>query len=129
MTVVRYPAAYIRINHDHGRDPVIRTIQQHAIAALTRGQGWPEPMVYLDQDWPGLITGGGTALAALTAAIGAGRHDAVLLVGPRAIQGCPSHLLRKLLFSCSRHGVSVDYVMPAEQPEWPDRPTELGMAK
>jgi hypothetical protein len=88
------------------------TIQRRAIAALTCRHGWPEPMVYLDQDWPGLFVGDGTALAALTAAIGAGRHDAVLLVGPRAMLGCPSHLLRRLLSSCTRHGVSVDYVMP-----------------
>ena len=109
MTNIRRPAAYIRTNPYWGL--VTRTARQQAVAELTRSHGWPEPEFYLDEDAGDLAAGGGTALAALTAAIGAGRHDTVLFAGPGAIYACPSHLLRRLLSSCSRHGVSVECLM------------------
>lgn len=111
MTETKHPAAYVRA--DPGRDPATIIAQRSAVLDLITAQGWPEPTLYLDEDWSGVLADHETALAALAAAISAGRHDAVLLVGPRAIRGCPAHLLRRLLFSCSRHGVSVDYVIPA----------------
>jgi hypothetical protein len=106
---MRRPAAYIRTNPNWGL--VARAAAQHALTELTRSHGWPEPELYLDEDTDEFAADGKTALAALTAAIGAGRHDSVLLAGPGVIYGCPSHLLRRLLASCSRHGVSVDCLM------------------
>ncbi len=111
MTETKHPAAYVRT--DPGCCPATINARRSAVVDLIAAQGWPEPTVYLDEDWPGVLADSETALAALAAAINAGRHDAVLLVGPRAIRGCPAHLLRRLLFNCSRHGVSVDYVIPA----------------
>jgi len=99
------PAAYIRVRFP--ADPAARAIQQSAILDLADRNGWPEPAVYFDRDQPGYDS----ALAELTAAITAGRHDAVLLVGPGAIRGCPGHLLQDLLASCTRQGVSVDYLI------------------
>jgi hypothetical protein len=110
VTDITRPAAYIRAGVDW--DAVIRTAQHQAIANLTRSHGWPEPQLYLDQDQADPAPGDGGALAALTAAISAGRHDAVLIVGPGVIHNCQSHLLWRLLWHCSRHGVSVDYLMP-----------------
>jgi len=107
----KHPAAYVRT--DPGCGPATISAQRSAVLDLITAQGWPEPTVYHDENWPGALADDETALAALAAAINAGRHDAVLLVGPRAIRGCPAHLLRRLLFNCSRHGVSVDYVIPA----------------
>lgn len=111
MKETKHPAAYVRT--DPGCAPATINAQRSAVLDLIAAQGWPEPTLYQDENWPGAPTGNESALAALAAAINAGRHDAVLLVGPRAIRGCPAHLLRRLLFSCSRHGVSVDYVIPA----------------
>jgi hypothetical protein len=44
-------------------------------------------------------TGPRPALAMLSATIGAGRHDAVLMTSPCAISGLRAHLM-SLLFSC-----------------------------
>jgi hypothetical protein len=108
MTETKHPAAYVRTNSACG--PATIVAQRSAVLDLIAAHGWPEPAVYLDEEG---LAENETALAALAAAVDAGRHDAVLLVGPHAIRGCPAHLLRRLLFNCSRHGVSVDYVVPA----------------
>ena|SRR5579863_9333388 len=110
MTETKHPAAYARTGPDRGQATI--AAQRSAVLDLIRAKGWPEPTVYLDEDRPEVTSDGETALAALAAAINAGRHDAVLLVGPRLIRGCPAHLLRRLLYNCSRHGVSVDYLFP-----------------
>jgi DNA invertase Pin-like site-specific DNA recombinase len=110
MTETKHPAAYVRADPARGQATIVA--QRSAVLDLIAAQGWPEPTVYADEDRPEVSSDGETALAALTAAINAGRHDAVLLVGPRAIRGCPAHLLRRLLVNCSRHGVRVDYVIP-----------------
>lgn len=109
MTETKHPAAYVRTGPGRGQATMVA--QRSAVLDLITAQGWPEPTVYTDEDRSEVTSDGETALAALAAAINAGRHDAVLLVGPRAIRGCPAHLLRRLLFNCSRHGVSVDYVI------------------
>ncbi len=109
MTQPRRPAAYVRV--DSGKDPVSQAARQGTIADLARRNGWPEPMIYLDQDQPE-HRADASALVELAAAVNAGQHSAVLLVGPRAIHGCPTHLLHGLFRSCSRHGISVDFLLP-----------------
>lgn len=111
MTETKHPAAYARTVPGCGHKTVVD--QRSAVLDLIVAKGWPEPTVYLDEDRAEATADNETALAALAAAVNAGRHDAVLLVGLRAVHGCPAHLLRRLLFNCSRHGVSVDYVIPA----------------
>lgn len=106
----RQPAAYIRVRSS--ADPATRAAQRSAISDVADRNGWPEPTVYLDRDQ----SGHDPALTALTAAITAGRHNAVMLVGPGAIRGCPGPSLRGLLASCTAQGVSVDYLMPAPEP-------------
>jgi len=122
--VVRHPAAYIRVDLDI--DCIITAVQQQVIASLTCRHGWPDLEIYLDEDRAGWA--GGDAIGALIAAVVAGRHDAVIFVGPGILYRCPAHLLRQLLSSCSRHGVSVDYLMPAQdalsQGRWPAPPPD-----
>lgn len=110
MTQPRRPAAYIRVDSDC--DPVSQAARQGTIADLARRNGWPEPIIYLDHDQPE-HRAGATALAELAAAVNAGRHSAVLLVGPGAVHGCPAHLLHGLFRDCNRQGISVDFLLPA----------------
>jgi hypothetical protein len=107
------PAAYIRVNSV--ADPTVQAARQVLVADLARRDGWSDPVIYVDQNRPGQLADLGSALAELTAAVNAGRHSAVLLVGPGAIQGCPAHLLHRLLSNCCKQGVRVDY-LPATGP-------------
>jgi hypothetical protein len=78
--------------------------------------------VYADEG-TGPAGSGTPALAMLSAAIGAGRHDAVLMPSPSAMGGLHACLM-SLLLSCTRHGVAVEIVLtpaatadaPAGQP-------------
>jgi hypothetical protein len=110
VTQPRRPAAYGRV--DSGSDAVSRAARQGTIADLARRNGWPEPMIYLDQDQPEHCADA-AALVELAAAVTAGRHSAVLLVGTGAIHGCPAHLLQGLLRDCSRQGITVDFLLSA----------------
>ena len=69
---------------------------------------WPEPAVYADEG-PVLAEGYGPELARLSAAIAAGRHDAVMIPGPGIISGKPADLMA-FLFRCTRHGVAVEFI-------------------
>src|ERR1019366_4486155 len=61
---------------------------------------------------------GAPALATLSAAIGAGRHDAVLVISPCAIGGLPPCLM-SLLLSCPRHGAAAGSSLPRQQLQVP----------
>jgi hypothetical protein len=50
----------------------------------------------------------------LSAAIGGGRHDAVLMISPCAIGGLHPCLM-SLLLSCARHGVAAGSSLPRRQ--------------
>jgi hypothetical protein len=71
-------------------------------------------MVYSDDD-PGLADRYGPALARLEAAIVAGRYDALLLAGPGMADGCMPALLMRLLFDCTKYGVTVE-ILPSSNP-------------
>jgi Resolvase, N terminal domain len=103
------PAAYIRIVSRPGAQPPAR--QREAIIEVARDRGWPEPVVYAD-DGRATADGYGPALAMLSAAIGAGRHDMVIMPGPGVISRSPAHLMA-FLFRCTHHGVAVEFLSPA----------------
>ncbi len=103
------PAAYIRIVSRPGERPSDR--QREAIIEVARDRGWPEPVVYAD-DGQATADGYGPALSTLSAAIGAGRHDMVIMPGPSVISRSPAHLMA-FLFRCNHHGVAVEFVSPA----------------
>jgi Resolvase, N terminal domain len=103
------PAAYIRIVSRPGAQPPAR--QREAIIAVARDRGWPEPVVYAD-DGRATANGYGPALAKLSAAVGAGRHDMVIMPGPGVISRSPAHLMA-FLFRCNHHGVAVEFLSPA----------------
>ena len=102
------PAAYIRVAA--GSRTLASARQRNAILKAARQRGWPEPAVYAD-DGPSQADGYGPALAMLTAAIGAGRHDAVIMPAAGVISSSPA-LMMAFLFRCSHHGVAVEFVSP-----------------
>ena len=121
------PAAYIRIVSRPGVQPPAR--QREAIIAVARDRGWPEPVVYAD-DGRATADGYGPALAKLSAAVGAGRHDMVIMPGPGVISRSPAHLMA-FLFRCNHHGVAVEFISPApadaflmRPPHAPDHPRQ-----
>jgi hypothetical protein len=123
------PAAYIRIVSRPGAPSPAR--QREAIIEVARERGWPEPVVYAD-DGRATADGYGPALAMLSAAVGAGRHDMVIMSGPGVISRSPAHLMA-FLFRCNHHGVAVEFVSPAtaadaflmRPPAAPQRPPPL----
>ena len=123
------PAAYIRIVSRPGAQPPAR--QREAIIEVARERDWPEPVVYADDGRP-TADGYGPALAMLSAAVGAGRHDVVIMPGPGVISRSPAHLMA-FLFRCNHHGVAVEFVSPAtaadsflmRPPAAPERPPLL----
>jgi hypothetical protein len=119
MTDPTRPAAYIC--GDQGGDA--QTLARLAQAAVERAseRGWPEPAVYADagQDLAGAHAPG---LASLSAAVSAGRHDAVLITGPSLARPGPEYLM-EFLFRCTQQGVLVDFLSPpAAPPEVPGPP-------
>jgi hypothetical protein len=106
MDCVR-PAAYIRAAPGDA-DDLAR--QCGAAAEGARQRGWPPPAVYAGDD-PDLADGHAPALARLTAAIEAGRHDALLITDPGAVTGTATHLMG-LLLRCTRNGVVVGFLLP-----------------
>ncbi len=56
--------------------------------------------------------GYGPALDRLSAAIEAGRHDAVIMPDSGVVSRSPARLMA-FLFRCSHHGVAVEFVSPA----------------
>ena len=108
MTVPLRPAAYIRIASGHGALPPPQ--QRSAISEVARQRGWPEPAIYADQG-PVPADGYGPALSMLSAAIGAGRHDALIMPGPGVVSRSPGHLMA-FLFRCTHHGVAVEFLSP-----------------
>ncbi len=131
MRMPMRPAAYIRIVSRPGAQPPAR--QREAIIEVARERGWPEPVVYADDGRP-TADGYGPALAMLSAAVGAGRHDVVIMPGPGVISRSPAHLMA-FLFRCNHHGVAVEFVSPAtaadaflmRPPTAPERPPLLGL--
>jgi hypothetical protein len=98
MGTPHYPAAYLRVGSLAG---------QLAMVEAAAERGWPEPDLYTgpaDAGSPAL------ALAELTAAIAAGRHDAVLLAIPPADQPA----IMELLAACTKHGVTVSFLAPGQ---------------
>jgi len=104
----RHPAAYICA----GRAPGALVLRQHAVAEAAHERGWPAPAVYTDEGDPGLAGEYTPALATLVAAIGAGRHDALMVSGLGAISGGPAYLMTRLLLPCIRQGVAVEILPP-----------------
>ncbi len=109
MSVPIRPAAYIRIDSRPGAPPAPR--QREAIIEVARQRGWPEPAVYADEG-SALADGDGPGLATLSAAVGAGRHDAVLMSGPGVISRNQARLMA-FLFRCTDNGVAVEFVGPS----------------
>jgi hypothetical protein len=97
MTCPRRPAAYIRV-------PGPGAWARHAMSQAASQRGWPAPVVYAEDD-AGQDGGYGPALDRLERAIGAGRHDALLIAAP----GDPGQLMR-LLARCTRQGVAVSFL-------------------
>lgn len=108
MRMPMRPAAYIRIVSRPGAQSPAR--QREAIIAVARERGWPEPVVYAD-DGRAAADGYGPALAMLSAAVGSGRHDMVIMPGPGVISRSPAHLMA-FLYRCNHHGVAVEFVSP-----------------
>jgi hypothetical protein len=86
--------------------------QREAATFGAAQRGWPPPMVYLE-DNADLAAGRAPALAALAAAIEAGRHDALLISGTAAVTAV--HLMG-VLRRCTRHGVMVEFLLPQSPP-------------
>ena len=103
-TRTRTPAAYIGV--DRARGPVGVARQHYAISEAVRRKGWPEPTVYVEDAGAG---GRQPAVADLTGAISAGRHD-VLLVSLSTVSGLPPGPLMRLLTGCTRQGVPVQFL-------------------
>ncbi len=112
MAQPRHPAAYLRAGP--GADPGALARQHQVVAEAARQRAWPAPVVYSDDD-PGLADRYGPALAKLEAAIVAGRHDALLLAGPGMASGSMPALLMRLLFDCTKNGVTVE-ILPSCDP-------------
>lgn len=111
------PAAYICLASGPGALTPAR--QRAAVVEAARQRGWPPPTVYADDD-PG-PEGHGPSLALLSAAIGAGRHDAVIMLGAGAVSRRTADMMA-FLFRCTRHGVAVEFLGPAAAPAFPMRP-------
>jgi Resolvase, N terminal domain len=108
LPVPMRPAAYIRLASGPGALTPAR--QRDAIVAAARGRGWPDPVVYADEG-PVPAEGLGPALASLSAAIGTGRHDAVIVPGAAVISRSSADIMA-FLFRCTRHGVAVEFLGP-----------------
>jgi hypothetical protein len=106
MKVPMRPAAYLRLGS--GVSAVAPARQRQAIIDMARARGWPEPTVYAD-DGSADTDGYGPALERLSAAIGAGRHDAVIMPGPAVISRNPAHMMA-FLVRCTHHGVAVEFL-------------------
>jgi DNA invertase Pin-like site-specific DNA recombinase len=122
MTRPRNPAAYVC--GLHASDVGALVLRQHALAEAASRRGWPVPEIYTDEDDPGRPDGASPALDRLATAISAGRHDALIISGLSSISGGPACLLTRLLFRCTRHGVSVEFLTPPAAPHrqpaaWP----------
>ena len=118
MTDPRRPAAYLRARPDVGAPAL--AWQRQAIAEAARRRGWPAPAIYADEG-TGPPGGDAPALAMLSAAIAAGRHDAVLLPAHCAAGSIQTRLM-SLLLSCTRHGVAAEIILtPAAIPDRPSR--------
>ena len=96
------PAACLRAGPE--ASPPALTRQRQAIAESARRRGSPAPAICACER-TGPAAAGAPALAMLSAAIGGGRHDAVLMISPCAIGGLHPCLM-SLLLSCARHGVA-----------------------
>jgi hypothetical protein len=111
------PAAYIRAARGHDAD---LARYRDAVTEGARQRGWPPPTVYTE-DETDLAAGNAPALARLEAAIEAGSHDALLITEPGAVHGTANHLLR-LLHRCTRHGVTVGFLLPPPAARGPAAP-------
>ena len=116
------PAAYIRIAAGPGAPTPAQ--QRNAILEAARQRSWPEPSVYAD-DGPGLADGYGPALDVLSAAIAAGRHDAVIMPAAGVISSSPA-LMMAFLFRCSHHGVVPEFLSPPGANDFLMRPPPAG---
>jgi len=102
----RTPAAYIRV--DRARGPAGIARQHYAINEAVRRKGWAAPTVYVEEAAVA-SSGRQPAVADLTGAISAGRHD-VLLVSLSTVSGLPPGPLMRLLTGCTRQGVPVEFL-------------------
>jgi len=112
------PAAYLRLASGPGAPG--RARQRDAIIEAARERGWPDPVIYADEG-PVPADGPGPALASLSAAIGAGRHDAVIVSGAGVLRRSSADMMA-FLFHCTRHGVAVEFLGPPGTPAFPMRP-------
>jgi hypothetical protein len=105
MNPPKYPAAYLRTGSRSGELTMRRAAAERC---------WPDPDLFIDGPDAG---GPFPALEDLTAAIAAGRHDALLLALPPT--GDPAIL--RLLGACTAHGVTVSFVPHAVHYDDPTR--------
>jgi hypothetical protein len=112
------PAAYLRLASGPGAPAPAR--QRDAIVEAARERDWPDPVIYADEG-PVPAEGHGPALASLSAAIGAGRHDAVIMPGAGVISGSSADMMA-FLVRCTHHGVAVEFLGPLGTPAFPMRP-------
>lgn len=118
MNNPRRPAAYLRAGPDASAPAL--AWQRQAITESAHRRGWPAPAFYAGEG-TGPAGSGAPALVMLSAAIGAGRHDAVLMPSPCAMGGLHACLM-SLLLSCTRHGVAAGIVLaPAATADAPAR--------
>jgi hypothetical protein len=108
LTAPTRPAAYLRVASGPGALTPAR--QRNAIIEAARQRGWPEPTIYADEG-PVPAEGHGPELASLSAAIAAGRHDAVIVPGAGVISRSSADVMA-FLFHCARHGVAVEFLGP-----------------
>jgi len=112
------PAAYIRLASGPGALTPAR--QRDAVVEAARQRGWPPPTVYAD-DGPVPAEGHGPSLTLLSAAIGAGRHDAVIMPGAGATSRGSADMMA-FLIRCTHHGVTVEFLEPPDAHAFPMRP-------
>jgi len=94
------PAGYVRVAAT-GPDDLAVARQRQAVQDYAHRQGWPEPAIYTDTG-PAC----GPQHAALTQAISAGQHDAVILTDLARISRDPSQA-EAFTHHCLTHGTQI----------------------
>ncbi len=112
MTHATRPAAYLRLSRTPHAAALTATTG-YPLARAAQSRGWPVPAA-LFIDYGSTAPSGGPALRRLTAAIEAGRYDALLLAGTGSLMSSDTPQLMRLLRRCTRNGIPVALVLPAD---------------
>lgn len=109
MTRATRPAAYVRLSDPNALASGARA---YSLTDAAVRRGWPKPAIFIDEGRAPHQSG--QALSRLTAAIEAGRYDALLLAGPASVMSSDSTQLMRLLRRCTRNGIPVVFVLPSD---------------